>query len=150
MCAVALAWSAAAASDPYASLDSEDVKLLRPAVERWAHDQIKHDWSDMWNIQEQTPELKNELLLGRRDAPDMDQEQYVQAMRETIGSGYPEIKAFVLRDVQREAGGYRIAGCSKLQREEWKQTSISFVHATVSNGKVMFGLPHATAEACKL
>ena len=124
--------------------------MLKPQIERWMHDQIKHDWADMWEIQDQTSELKNELLLGRRDAPDMDRSQYVQAMRETIGVGYPEIKAFTLREVRREDGGFWILGCGKLQRESWKQTSVTDVHARIAKGKVTFGLPGGTPEPCKL
>jgi hypothetical protein len=137
-------------SDPYASLSPVDKGLLKPAVERWVHDQVKHDWPDLWSLQDQTSELKNELLLGRRDAPDMSQKQYVEAMKATIGTGYPEIKAFTLREVRRDNGGFRISGCGKLQREAWKQTNITEVHVTLVNGKPMFGLPKGTPELCRV
>jgi hypothetical protein len=71
-------------------------------------------------------------------------------MRATIGIGYPEIKAFTSREIQKENGAFSIVGCGKLQREEWKQTSITDVHVRVVNGKTMFGLPEATPEPCKL
>jgi hypothetical protein len=81
-----------AATDPFGQLTPAEKALLKPQIERWIHDQMKHDWSDMWEIQDQTPEFKNDLLLGRKDAPDMGRNEYVQAMRSTIGIGYPEIK----------------------------------------------------------
>src|SRR5271166_1144916 len=80
--------------DPYNALSSEEKVLLKPAIERWTRDQIKHNWADLWEIQDQTSEVKNELLLGQRDAPDMNRARYVQAMRETMGTGFPEINAF--------------------------------------------------------
>jgi hypothetical protein len=138
------------AVDPYASLIPAEKSMLKPQIDRWVRDQIKHDWSDMWEIQDQTPELKNDLLLGRRDAPDMSRGEYVEAMRETIGTGYPEIKAFSLREIRREKDGFWILGCGKLQRERWKQTSITDVHARVVNGKIIFGLPGGTPEPCQL
>jgi hypothetical protein len=138
------------ASDPYATLSQSERESLKPQVERWIHDQIKHDWSDLWAIQDQTPELKNELLLGQKDAPDMGRGQYVQAMRVTIGSGFPEIKSFTLNAVQRESGGFRVEGCGRLQREDWKQTSVTNVHVRIENNKVLFGLPEFTPDSCKL
>jgi hypothetical protein len=103
----------------------------------------------MWEIQDQTSDLKNELL-GRRDAPNMGRSQYVQAMQATIGIGYPEIRAFTLREIRREDGGFWILGCGKQQREAWKQTSITEVHLKIVSGKVMFGLPGGPPEPCKL
>ena len=113
---------AAPASDPYDSLAPAERNLLKSQVERWIRDQVKHDWSDLWEIQDQTPRLKNEILLGHRDAPDLGRKQYVQAMRETIGVGYPEIKAFALHEVRSEGGAFQAFGCARQQREAWKQT----------------------------
>src|SRR5258708_31801852 len=84
--AFAFMLSSLPASDPYSTLSQSEKELLKPQVERWIHDQIKHDWSDLWAIQDQTPELKNELLLDQKDAPDMDRNPYVQTMHATIGS----------------------------------------------------------------
>ena len=111
---------------------------------------MKHNWADMWEIQDQTPELKNELLLGRKDAPHMDRNQYIQAMRETVAVGYPEIKAFNLREVRSGGEGFEILGCGKPQREGWKQTSITDVHVRIVKGNAIFGLPSPTPEPCQL
>jgi hypothetical protein len=137
-------------SDPYASLNPEERALLKPQIERWVHDQTKHAWSDMWEIQDQTPELRNELLLGRRDAPDMDRAQYVQAMRETIGIGYPEITAFALRAVSKEKDSFSVEGCAAQRRESWKQTSMVQVDVKIVAGKAKFGLFSGTPDLCKL
>jgi hypothetical protein len=142
--------SAVLVNDPFGSVTQEEKAVLKPQIERWVRDQLRHDWADLWEIQDQTSDLKNELLSGRRDASDMDRSQYVKAMRETIGIGYPEIKAFALTDVRRENGGFSILGCGKLQRESWKQTSITYVHVTIVKDKATFGLPGATPQPCKL
>jgi hypothetical protein len=104
----------------------------------------------MWEIQDQTAELKNELLLGRRDAPDMDRAQYVQAMRATIGTGYPEITAFTLRQVSKENNNFSVEGCAAQRRESWKQTRIVQVDVKIVEGKVKFGLFSGTPDLCKL
>jgi hypothetical protein len=148
--AVALAQAAAPVSDPYAALTPDEKTALKPQVERWVRDQTKRDWADMWEMQDQTSELKNELLLGRRDAPDMERGQYIRAMQATIGVGYPQIKAFALREIRREGGGFWILGCGRLQREAWKQTSITDVHVRIVEGRPRFGLPASTSDPCKL
>jgi len=65
---LAVALTATAANDPYASLTPDEATQVKPVVQRWILDQVKHNWADMWKIQDQTPELKNELLLGRKNA----------------------------------------------------------------------------------
>ena len=137
-------------TDPFSSLNQAERALLQPQIERWIHDQVKHDWPDLWEIQDQTPALKNELLLGRKEAPDMDRRQYVEAMQETIGIGYPEIRAFTLTEVDKEADGFQVVGCAKLQREGWRATTVQYIHVKVVDGKVRFGWPDGSAEQCKL
>lgn len=70
-----------ATTDPYSTLAPEQRSLLKPVVERYVRDQIKQDWADLWEIQDQSSDLKNELLLGHRDAPDLSKDQFVSAMR---------------------------------------------------------------------
>jgi hypothetical protein len=139
-----------AATEPFGSLSLAEKALLKPKIERWVRDQIKHDWTDLWEIQDQTPELKNELLLGRKDAPDMDRKQYAEAMRGTIGTGYPEIRGFTVTEVDKESDGYQMVGCAKLQREGWRATTIQYIHVRVVDGKIRFGWPDGSAEECKL
>jgi hypothetical protein len=79
----------------------------------------------------------------------MDRDRYVQTMRATIGSGYPEIKAYTVTGIRHENGGFRVEGCGKLQRENWKQTSVTNVHARIANKKVVFGLPELTPDHCR-
>jgi hypothetical protein len=133
-------------------LSPDQKTLLKPQIERWIHDQVKHDWADMWEIQDQTPESKNELLLGQKDAPDLDRIEYVQAMQETIGVGYPTIEAFTLRAVEVKDDGkvLWISGCARERREEWKKTGLIYVRAKVIDGKALFELPPVGDEPCEL
>ena len=123
---------------------------MQPYVDRWIRDELKHNWADLWEITDQTEELKNELLLGNRTAPDMTRDQFVQAMRDTIGTGFPEIKSFRLTEVRIEGNGFWILGCGKQERETWHQTSISDVHVRIIEGKPRFGLHGGSLEPCKM
>jgi hypothetical protein len=71
-------------------------------------------------------------------------------MKETIGVGYPEIKGFTLTEVDRESDGFQVVGCANLQREEWKRTSVQYIHVRVAGGKVLFAWPDGSADECKL
>jgi hypothetical protein len=137
-------------NDPYTSLTQSDRELLKPQVERWIHDELQHDWSDLWEIQDQTPEMKNEILLGRKELPDLDRRQFIEAMHQTINIGYPEIKKFKLQEVKAEEGGYLVWGCGEQQREEWKRTSVTYVHIRIVKGKILFGLHGGNPDPCNL
>jgi hypothetical protein len=105
--------SLGAGRDPYSTLTADQKAILEPVVERYIRDQIKQDWADLWEIQDQTSDLKNELLLGRRDAPDLNKEQFVSAMRDTIGTGYPRLHSFELREVKPDKGNFILIGCGQ-------------------------------------
>ena len=150
MLASAFIFAATPVDDPYSSLSQSERELLKPQVERWIKDQIKRNWSDLWEIQDQTAELKNQLLLGDRDHPDLTRDAFVETMRASSGLGFPQIKAFNLIEIKGGNGRFQVTGCARLQRENWKQTRVTTVEARIANSKVLFGLPHATAEACKL
>lgn len=104
----------------------------------------------MWEIQDQTAALKNELLSGHKDANDMNRTQYVEAMDEVMGVEYPEIKAFSLTEVDKQVDGFQVVGCASEEREEWKRTRILYIHARIVDGKALFGLPDSDSEECKL
>jgi hypothetical protein len=102
ICSISTFATARTSPDPYASLSAEEKAVLKPGIERYVHDQLKQNWADLWEIQDQTSDLKNELLLGNRTAPDMTKEQFVAAMKEMIGTGgYPIMREFELRTVKQ-------------------------------------------------
>ena len=59
-----VAFVIAATADPFGSVAPANKALLKPQIERWIHDQVKHDWSDLWEIQDQPPELKKCVADG--------------------------------------------------------------------------------------
>lgn len=136
--------------DPFVQVTTNQRALLQPAIARWTSDQVKHNWSDLWEITDQTSEMKNELLLDRT-SPDMTKNEFVHAMRYTMDSGYPIIHEFTLIKVVSEPEGFEVTGCGKKTREEWHQTSLTTVHVRLVNGKPRFGLHSgASSEPCTL
>jgi hypothetical protein len=134
--------------DPYSTLTAEQKAVLEPVVERYIHDQVKQDWADLWEIQDQTSDLKNELLLGRRDAPDLNKEQFVSAMRYTIGTGYPRLRSFELREVKPDNGNFILIGCRNATRESWKQTGFVVAGIRIVEGKPRVDLWSMTSNSC--
>jgi hypothetical protein len=56
--------SVAPVTDPYSSLSPDEKNLLKPQIERWIRDQVKHDWSDLWEIQEKRAAPRRESRAG--------------------------------------------------------------------------------------
>ena len=135
-------------SDPYAALTPEQVTTLKPVLERYINDQLYGKWSDLFEIQEQTGRLKNELLLGNRSAPDMTREQFVEAMKETIGTGYPRLRSFKIQTVRADKDQFIVIGCGNATRESWRQTSIVKVRIQIIDGKPKFDLWEMTPDKC--
>jgi hypothetical protein len=138
-----------AGKDPYSALTPAQRTILQPVIERYVRDQIEQDWGDLWEIQDQTSDLKNELLLGNRDAPNLTKQQFVAAMRETIGSGYPRLRSFDLREVKPDNGNFVMIGCGFATREEWKQQRFVIAGIRIVDGKGLVDLFSMTPDSCK-
>lgn len=137
-----------AGSDPYSAITPAQRTILQPVIERYVRDQIKQDWGDLWEIQDQTSDLKNELLLGKRDAPDLTKHQFITAMRQTIGSGYPRLRSFNLREVKPDEGNFVMIGCGVATREEWKQQRFVIAGIRIVDGKALVDLFSMTSDSC--
>jgi hypothetical protein len=137
-----------AANDPYRALTTDQRAMLQPVIERYVRDQIKQDWGDLWEIQDQTSDLKNELLLGRRDAPDLSRKEFVSAMRNTIGTGYIRLRSFDLRDVKPDNGNFVMIGCGFATRESWKQKGFVIAGIKIVDGKPKVDLFSMTSDPC--
>ena len=137
-----------AANDPYRAVTTDQRAMLQPVIERYVRDQIRQNWGDLWEIQDQTPDLKNELLLGRRDAPDLNREQFISAMRNTIGTGYPRLRSFELRDVKPNNGNFVMIGCGFATRESWKQKGSVIAGIKIVDGKPKVDLFTMTSDPC--
>ena len=135
--------------DPYASLSPEERAILKPGIERYVHDQLKQNWADLWEIQDQTSDVKNELLMGNRTAPDMTKEQFVSAMKEMIGTGgYPRMREFELRVARADKGNFIVIGCARATRESWHQTGFVIFGARIVDGKAKFDIWSMTSDTC--
>jgi hypothetical protein len=136
-------------SDPYASLSPAEKAILKPGIERYVHDQLKQNWADLWEIQDQTSDVKNALLLGNRTAPDMTKEQFVSAMKEMIGTGgYLQMREFELRTARADKGNFIVIGCAKTTRESWHQTGFVIFGARIVDGKAKFDIWSMTSDSC--
>jgi hypothetical protein len=138
-----------AGSDPYSAVTPAQRNILQPVIERYVRDQIRQDWGDLWEIQDQTADLKNELLSGKRDAPNLSKQQFVAAMRETIGSGYPRLRSFELREVKPDKGNFIMIGCGLATREDWKQQRFVIAGIRIVNEKALVDLFSMTPDLCK-
>ena len=134
--------------DPYSAVTPAQRAILQPVIERYVRDQIKQDWGDLWEIQDQTSDLKNELLFGKRDAPNLTKKQFVSAMRYTIGSSYPRLRSFDLREVKPDNGNFVMIGCGFATREEWKQKSFVVAEIRIVDGKPLVDIFSMTSDSC--
>lgn len=138
-----------AGNDPYSRVTAAQRAILQPVIERYVRDQIRQDWGDLWEIQDQTADLKNELLSGQRDAPTLTKQQFMEAMRETIGSGYPRLRSFDLREVKPENGNFLMIGCGVATREAWKQQRFVIAGIRIVGSKAFVDLFGMMPDACK-
>ena len=58
ICAISSFAAPQTSADPYASLSTEEKAVLKPGIERYVHDQLKQNWADLWEIQDQTSDFK--------------------------------------------------------------------------------------------
>ena len=137
-----------ASTDPFTELSPKQKALVKPVIERYVHDQITENWGDLWEISDQTPDLKNELLSGNRNAPDMTKEQFVSAMRETIGTGLPRLHSFDLLQVKVDQGNLTMVGCGYATREGWKKKGLVIAGIKIVNGRAKMDIFAMTSDTC--
>lgn len=110
---------------------------------------VSTDMADLWEIQDQTSDMKNELLLGNRTAPDLSKDQFVAAMREVITTGgYPRMRDFELRVVRADKGNFIVSGCAKATRESWHGTGFVIFGVRIIDGKARFDIWSMTSDSC--
>jgi hypothetical protein len=115
--AAILLFSPREAKNPYATLSPQEQAILQPAVQRYLSDQIKHNWSDLWEIQDETRDLRHELLVSD-NAPPLTKEQFIAGMKGTMGSGFPELQKFELQSVTKDGDHFLATGCGTARRED--------------------------------
>lgn len=138
----------AAEPNPYSALTPEQRNILQTGIERYVSDQVKKNWGDLWEIQDQTVEVKRELLLGEV-GPNMDRKQFVKAMEYTIESGgFPHLKKFELQEVRPDKGNFLVVGCGTGVRESFHFHGIVIFGARIVGGKPIFDIFSFVSDTC--
>jgi hypothetical protein len=133
---------------PYSAVTPEQRRVLQPGIERYISDQMKQNWKDLWEIQDQTIDVKRELLLGEI-GPDMDRKQFVKAMRYTIATGgRPQITKFELQEVRPDKGNFLVVGCGTAIRESFHIHGIVIFGARIVDGKTIFDIFSFVSDTC--
>jgi hypothetical protein len=133
--------------NPYSALSPEQRSVLQPAIKRYISDQLKRNWADLWEIQDQTRELKAELLLDQQ-APDMNRESFVIAMKQTMGLGFPLLKKFELQEVKPDKGNFLVVGCGTAVRENFHIHATTIFGVRIVDGKPKFDLFGFVSSTC--
>ncbi len=139
--------------DPFASVQPSDRALLEPAIKRFAQDEMKLNWSDLWEIDEQDLDTKRDFLL-KDDAPLVDRKEYIEYKQDALASGgVPVMTSFDLTSVVPDGNGFLVSGCSSAKRESFHFKGIIEVEAHIRQGKVTFGswsfkylMPHSCSQ----
>jgi hypothetical protein len=144
----------AAKSDVYENVVPADRQLLKQGLERYTRDQIKRDWSDLYEIKipgyaidTDYDDLSGKALLFSKTS-------FVEALNERVSNGsLPFMQSFDLVSITPVQGGYEVRGCSKAQRESFHFKGIVKLTAYVSAGQVRFGswmfvysMPHSCSQ----
>jgi hypothetical protein len=125
--------------DPFVKVNASDKALLVPAIQRFSKDEIRRDWADLWEIDEQDIATKRDFLL-KDDAPPVSRKEYIERKNFAIeGGGVPLMNSFELVSVVSKSDGFIVSACSASQRESFRFKGIVDVEAHIRNGKVTFG-----------
>jgi hypothetical protein len=146
-------FAGASKHNPFASVQPRDRALLEPAIKRFAQDEMKLNWSDLWEIDEQDVATKREFSL-KDDAPLVDRQDYIEYKQDALASGgVPVMTSFDLTSVVPDGDGFTVSGCSSAKRESFHFKGIIEVEAHIRQGKVTFGswrfkylMPHSCSQ----
>lgn len=130
----------AAKGDLYLRVAPADRQLLKDGIDRYVRDQIKRDWSDLFEIK-----IPGFAIVADYDdlsdkAPVLSKSEFVDVMNEQVSNGSrPFMQSFNLKSITPVKGGYEVRGCSKAQRESFHFKGILTFAAYISDGRVRFG-----------
>lgn len=144
----------AAKGDLYQQVAPADRQPLKEGLDRYARDQIKRDWADLFEIK-----IPGYAIVADYDdlsgkAPILSKQEFVDAMDEQVSNGSrPYVLSFNLASITPVKGGYEVRACSKAQRESFHFKGILKFTAYVSDGKIRFGawnyvdlMPHSCSQ----
>lgn len=125
--------------EPFSNLTPQERAIVEPAIRRYTNDEIKHDWSDLWTLDEQDIDTKRDFML-KDDAAPVPQKRYVELKQDAIASGgVPLMTSFKLLSVLRRGDEFLVSGCSAAVRESYHFKGIVEVTAHIHDGKASFG-----------
>lgn len=139
--------------DPFSGISSQDRSDLEPSIARYVRDQMKLDWRDLWEIDEQDMDTKRDFGL-KDDAPAVSKERYLEGKEDSIaGGGVPVMTSFELVSIVPQSDGFLISGCAASKRESFHFKGIVEFIGHVRNGKLTFGswrykylMPHSCSQ----
>jgi hypothetical protein len=144
----------AAKGDTYQQVAPAFRQPLKDGLGRYVQDEIKRNWSDLFEIKIPGYAVDTEYddLTGKR--PALSKEKFADLMEELTSNGSaPYMKSFDLVSITPVKGGYEIRGCSNAQRESFHFKGIVAFAAYVSDGQVRFGswrfvysMPHSCSQ----
>jgi len=133
--------------NPYSALAAEQRAVLQPGIDRYIADQIKGNWSDLWEIQDQTGALKAEIVFDA-EAPDLDRQNFVLGMKKTMGIGYPHLKKFELQEVKIDKENFLVVGCGTAVRDNIHIHATAIFGARIVDGKPRFDIFAFVSNTC--
>jgi hypothetical protein len=123
-------------------------------VKRYARDQIKRNWSDLFELKIPGYAVSADYddLSGK--APVLTKRQFTEEMENAVSSGsQPVMQSFDLMSVVPVEGGYEVHACSRAQRESFHFKGVVKFTAYLSSGQVHFGswifvhfMPHSCSQ----
>jgi hypothetical protein len=134
---IVLPFILAAKTDLYQQVRPADRSLLRESLERYTRDQIKRNWSDLFEIKILGYPIRTDYddLSGKAPAP--SQKEFVEEMERSVSDGsLPVMPSFDLVSIAPVKGGYEVRGCSAAQSERFHFKGIVTLNANLSAGQV--------------
>jgi hypothetical protein len=143
-----------AKTDPYQQVAPPDRLAVKEGVERYARDQLKRNWSDLFELKIPSYAIRTDHDDVSSKAPFLTKQQFTDEMENAVKSGsHPVMQSFDLISVAPVDGGYEVRACSKAQRESFHFKGIVEFTAYVSNRQVHFGswrfvhsMPHSCSQ----
>ncbi|MGO9338168.1 MAG: hypothetical protein ACLPY1_11735 [Terracidiphilus sp.] len=138
----------------YEQVVPADRQPLKEGVQRYTRDQMKRNWSDLFEIRIPGYAIDTDYDDLSGNAPILSKKDFVDALDERVSNGsLPFMQSFDLVSVTPVKGGYEVRGCSKAQRESFHFKGIVKFMAYVSDGKFRFGswmfvysMPHSCSQ----
>jgi hypothetical protein len=143
-----------AQTEPYLQVSPSNRLPIKQGIERYARDQIKRNWSDLFEIKIPGYAVQTEYDDLSGTVPVLGKPDFARIMDEAVSNGSkPYMQTFRLTSITPVSGGYEIRGCSKAQRESFHFKGILAFTAYESDGQIRFGawrfvyfMPHSCSQ----